>query len=86
MCDSLTGIALLYFNKYFLVSTNKVFAKLNENENRIKKLFFLSDSLSDYCGRYILCSSALIKQVKQMKIADEDDPLGGDYYQLTYPN
>lgn len=33
----------------------------------------------------ILCSSALIKRVKQLQIPDEDSA-GGDYYQLTYPN
>lgn len=33
----------------------------------------------------ILCSSALVKRVKQLQIPDEDSA-GGDYYQLTYPN
>jgi len=33
----------------------------------------------------ILCSSALIKRVRQLQIPDEDSA-GGDYYQLTYPN
>lgn len=32
----------------------------------------------------VLCSSELIKRVKQLQIGEE--ATGGDYYQLTYPN
>ena len=33
----------------------------------------------------ILCSSALLKRLKQMQISKEDEQ-GGDIYQLTFPS